>query len=51
MSLTVDIWSDRTMMGFLGITAHFMDPNLVRPMSALIGCNQFKGSHTAERIS
>ena len=51
VSLTVDIWSDRTIRDFPGITAHFMDRNLVRSMSALIGCDRFKGSHTTERIN
>lgn len=52
LSVTVDIWSDRKMRGFLGITAHWLgnrEGGLVLK-SALLACNRFSGSHTGERI-
>ncbi|XP_060753962.1 uncharacterized protein LOC132864530 [Neoarius graeffei] len=52
LSVTVDIWSDRKMRGFLGVTAHWLDigeGGLVLK-SALLACNRFSGSHTGERI-
>ncbi|KAK0151144.1 putative AC transposase [Merluccius polli] len=53
VSVTVDIWTDRTMRGFLGITAHFMELDKSNPrlQSVLLSCERFTGSHTGERIS
>lgn len=49
VSVTVDIWSDRRMRGFLGVTAHCI--NIEDELkSQLLACNRFKGSHTGERI-
>lgn len=52
VSVTVDIWSDRKMRGFLGVTVHWMerDAERVQLKTNLLACNRFKGSHTAERI-
>jgi hypothetical protein len=52
ISVTVDIWSDRKMRGFLGITAHWLDDGEggIVLKSALLACNRFSGSHTGERI-
>ncbi|KAI4830100.1 hypothetical protein KUCAC02_001753 [Chaenocephalus aceratus] len=52
VSVTVDIWSDRRMRGFLGVTAHWIDLNNdnLQMRSQLLACNRFKGSHTGERI-
>lgn len=52
VSVTVDIWSDRRMRGFLGVTAHWLSTeNLsLQLKSQLLACNRFKGSHTGERI-
>lgn len=52
VSVTVDIWSDRKMRGFLGVTVHCMerDAERVQLKTNLLACNRFKGSHTAERI-
>lgn len=52
VSVTVDIWSDRKMSGFLGVTVHWMerDAERVQLKTNLLACNRFKGSHTAERI-
>ena len=55
VSVTVDIWTDRKMRGFLGVTAHFMEKEKektsTRLQSVLLSCDRFKGSHTGERIS
>ncbi|XP_034071694.1 uncharacterized protein LOC117545812 [Gymnodraco acuticeps] len=52
VSVTVDIWSDRKMRGFLGVTAHYLekDEERIELKSNLLACDRFKGSHTAERI-
>lgn len=48
ISLTIDLWSNRQMKGYLGITGHFLlDWSL---KSVMIACKRFKGRHTAERI-
>ncbi|XP_056598289.1 zinc finger BED domain-containing protein 4-like [Triplophysa dalaica] len=52
LSVTVDIWSDRRMRGYLGVTGHWMDTtaDAITLKSHLLACNRFKGSHTGERI-
>lgn len=52
VSVTVDIWTDRCMRGFLGVTAHFIDMDASNPtlQSLLLKCERFTGSHTGERI-
>lgn len=52
VSVTVDIWSDRKMRGFLGVTVHWIEKEAERIQlkTNLLACNHFKGSHTAERI-
>lgn len=53
VSVTVDIWSDRRMRGFLGVTAHWInveDDENLQMKSQLLSCNRFKGSHTGEKI-
>ena len=48
VSLTLDLWSNRQMRGFLGITCHVVkDWNL---LSLMIECQRFRGHHTAENI-
>ncbi|XP_013859738.1 zinc finger BED domain-containing protein 1 [Austrofundulus limnaeus] len=53
VSATVDIWTDRSMRGFLGITSHFMEleKNGPKLQSVLLSCERFTGSHTGQRIS
>lgn len=52
VSVTVDIWSDRRMRGFLGVTVHVLATTEgIRLNSYLLACNRFKGTHTGERIS
>ena len=55
ISLTADIWSDRLMRSFLGVTAH---TNVLEPTSGgeelrsfLLSCQRFSGSHTGTRIA
>lgn len=52
VSVTVDIWSDRRMRGFLGVTAHWIniEDDRLELKSQLLACNRFKGSHTGERV-
>lgn len=52
VSVTVDIWSDRKMRGFLGVTVHWIEKEAERIQlkSNLLSCERFKGSHTAEKI-
>uniref|UniRef100_A0A4W5K373 HAT C-terminal dimerisation domain-containing protein n=1 Tax=Hucho hucho TaxID=62062 RepID=A0A4W5K373_9TELE len=52
VSVTVDIWSDRKMRGFLGVTVHCMekDGERIQLKSNLLACDCFKGPHIAERI-
>lgn len=52
VSVTIDIWSDRKMRGFLGVTAHMLElkPNGLSLRSVLLCCQRFKGSHTGEKI-
>lgn len=53
MSVTVDIWTDWTMTGFLGVTAHYMtleEKKCPRLESVLQSCDRFTGSHMGERI-
>jgi hypothetical protein len=53
LSVTVDIWSDRKMRGFLGVIAHTTEvsDSSVAAESYLLCCNRFKGSHTGDRIA
>lgn len=46
--LTIDLWSNRQMRGFIGITAHFILDWTMQ--SAMLACKRFKGRHTAENI-
>ena len=56
VSLTVDVWSDRTMRSYLGITAHFAGKEVAQPAgkkklsSLLLKFRRFLGSHTGESI-
>lgn len=46
--LTVDLWSNRQMRGYLGITGHFILDWTLK--SVMVCCKRFKGSHSAENI-
>lgn len=55
VSLTTDIWSDRVMRSFLGVTEHtnILDPKTGAEelRSFLLSCKRFNGSHTGTRIA
>ena len=46
--LTLDIWSNRQMRSYLGVTCHFIVDFKLH--SAMLSCHHFRGSHTGERI-
>lgn len=48
VSVTVDIWTNRIMHSFLGITVHFIEDWHLK--SGLLACKEFFGRHTAENI-
>lgn len=52
LSVTADIWSDRTMRSYLGVTAHMLN-NTSEPhlQTYLLACRRFKGRHSSENIS
>jgi hypothetical protein len=49
VSLTADIWTDRRMHAFLGVTVHTF--NRGTPVSYLLSFQSFKGSHTGVAIA
>jgi hypothetical protein len=49
LSLTVDGWSDRRGRGFLGITCHFLDKQML-PQAYLIDFMRIKSPHTSDNI-
>lgn len=55
IAITADIWSDRTMRSFLGVTAHILGKNpktgSCGMLSLLLTCQRFHGKHTGERIA
>ena len=51
VNLTLDIWSDRRMRAFLGVTAHYVEHEMNDLSSALLACKRFEGSHTGDRIA
>lgn len=48
LSVTVDIWSNRQMRSFIGITAHFIHDWKLQ--TAMLACKRFSGRHTADNI-
>ncbi len=52
VSVTADIWSDRTLMSYLGVTAHVCNStaNENTLKSFLLDCRRFKGCHSADNI-
>lgn len=48
ISVTLDLWSNRQMRSYIGITAHFVSCWTLH--SAMLSCNRFIGRHTGERI-
>lgn len=49
VSLTVDLWSNRQMRGYFGVTAHYIRPNW-KLQHVMLACHRFRGSHTADHI-
>lgn len=49
LSLTIDGWSDRRGRGFLGITCHFLD-NQMLPQAYLVDFVRMKSPHTSDNI-
>lgn len=45
ISVTVDIWTDRKMRAFLGVTAHYLSPNDHQLKSALLCCERMSGKN------
>ena len=50
VSVTVDIWSDRTCQGYPGITVHFIGDDKMTLRSQLLACQRFEESYTASII-
>uniref|UniRef100_A0A8C2FGK0 Uncharacterized protein n=1 Tax=Cyprinus carpio TaxID=7962 RepID=A0A8C2FGK0_CYPCA len=52
VSVTADIWSDRTLRSYLGVTAHVCKStaNEYSLKSFLLDCRRFKGRHSADNI-
>lgn len=46
--LTIDLWSNRQMRSYIGITAHFILNWTLK--SAALACKRFRGSHTGINI-
>lgn len=46
--LTIDLWSNRDMRGYMGITGHFILDWALK--SVMICCKRVKGRHTADNI-
>ena len=49
LSLTLDMWSDRRMRSFMGVTVHFLTSD-IKLESYLLDMGAFAGSHTGEQI-
>ena len=49
VNLTIDLWTNRQMKSYLGITAHFLSEEWLLEY-AVLGCNRVVGRHTAENI-
>jgi len=48
--LTIDLWTNRNMTSFLGITVHFLDAEW-KLRSFVLAVDLFLGRHTAENIA
>lgn len=53
ISVTADIWSDRTMRSYLGVTAHVLNSTAsgYTLNTYLLDCRRFRGRHSSEHIS
>lgn len=52
ISVTLDIWSDRKMRAFLGVTGHFIveDESCLKLQTKLLSCERIFGRHTGDQI-
>ena len=50
VTLTLDMWSDRRMRSYMGITAHFMSPRM-KLQSFLLDFAHFTGRHTGDNLA
>ena len=48
LSMTIDIWTNRQMRSYIGITAHFIRDWKLQ--NAMLVCKRFTGRHTADNI-
>ena len=49
VSLTIDIWSDRRLRTFIGVTCHFLD-EIFEFKSFILACRSIVGAITGENI-
>lgn len=49
VNLTIDLWSNRQMRSYFGITGHYIS-NEWNLESFVLGCNRVVGRHTAENL-
>ena len=49
VSLTIDIWSDRRLRSFIGVTCHFVDESF-EFKSIVLACRHVNGSMTGIKI-
>ncbi|XP_027886159.1 uncharacterized protein LOC114152462 [Xiphophorus couchianus] len=50
VATTTDCWSVRR-RGFIGVTAHWIDPDNLERCSAALACRQLRGSHTFDLLA
>ncbi|XP_058254518.1 uncharacterized protein LOC131359012 [Hemibagrus wyckioides] len=50
IATTTDCWSSRR-RGFIGVTAHWVDPNSLERCSVALACRQLKGPHTFDVLA
>jgi len=49
LAMTTDIWTDRRLHAFLGVTVHVFDDG--KPRAHLLSFKSFQGSHTGQHIA
>ena len=49
INLTLDLWSNKQMRSYLGITGHFISESWTFE-AVMLGCNRVVGRHTAENV-